>query len=139
MGGRIRPEYTLLQGLAICGRCGRRMSVRYHRRGAQEVPDYTCARDRVEKGQAACQIVPGGEVDAAVATLLLSLMTTTSIEVTLAGQAELAARAEEADQLRLQHVEPSRYESELSRRRFMNVDPENRLVADSLEAGCRLE
>lgn len=129
-----REGPALLQGIVICGRCGRRMSVRYHVRRGKQVPDYTCQWDMVEQCKPVCQIVPGAGVDAAIAELLIASISTSNIEITLAVQAELLARAEEADRLRLQQVERVRYESELSRRRFMNVDPENRLVADSLEA-----
>jgi len=129
-----REGPALLQGIVICGRCGRRMSVRYHVRRGKQVPDYTCTWDQVEQCKPVCQIVPGAAVDAAIAELLLASISTSNIEITLAVQAELLARAEEADRLRLQQVERVRYESELSRRRFMSVDPENRLVADSLEA-----
>ena len=129
-----REGPALLQGLVICGRCGHRMSVRYHARRKRLVPDYTCMRDGIEHGRPFCQIVPGAAIDDAIARMLLSLMSTTSVEVALAVQEELLARSEEADCLRLQEVERTRYESDLARRRFMNVDPANRLVADALEA-----
>src|SRR5581483_6929372 len=56
------------------------------------------------------------------------------LEVTLAVQEELRSRAEEADRLRRQQVERARYGAELAQRRYLRVDPDNRLVADSLEA-----
>jgi hypothetical protein len=57
-----------------------------------------------------------------------------TLEVALAVQQEIENRSEEADRLRRQEVERARYQSDLARRRFMQVDPDNRLVADSLEA-----
>jgi hypothetical protein len=57
-----------------------------------------------------------------------------AVEVTLAVQQELQARLDEADALRHKAVERAKYEADLSRRRYMRVDPDNRLVADSLEA-----
>src|SRR5271170_6238724 len=57
-----------------------------------------------------------------------------NLEVTLAVQRELESRAAEVDAMRRQHVERTRYEAELARRRYMNVDPDNRLVANTLEA-----
>ncbi len=129
-----REGAALLQGLVICGRCGKRMSVRYHTRKGGQVPDYTCERDLIANAGPACQHIPGGAVDEAIAQLILSSMTTLNVEVALAVQAELATRAKEADRLRRQHVERARYEADLARRRFLNVDPENRLVADQLEA-----
>jgi acetyl-CoA C-acetyltransferase/acetyl-CoA acyltransferase len=61
-------------------------------------------------------------------------MTPLAIEVALSVQQELASRQEEADRLRRQHVERAKYEAELAQRRFLKVDPDNRLVADVLEA-----
>jgi hypothetical protein len=69
-----------------------------------------------------------------VGALLVELMTPITLEVTLAVQRELEARAAETDALRRQHIERTRYDAELARRRYMKVDPDNRLVADSLEA-----
>jgi hypothetical protein len=57
-----------------------------------------------------------------------------ALEVTLAVQQELQARWEETDRLRRAQVDRARYEAELARRRFLRVDPENRLVAASLES-----
>jgi hypothetical protein len=57
-----------------------------------------------------------------------------TLDVTLAVQRELEARAAESDALRRQQLERMRYEAEFARRRYMKVDPDNRLVADSLEA-----
>jgi sarcosine oxidase gamma subunit len=61
-------------------------------------------------------------------------MTPLAIEVALNVQHELANRQEEADRLRRQHVERAKYEAEFAQRRFLKVDPDNRLVADVLEA-----
>jgi hypothetical protein len=62
------------------------------------------------------------------------MMTPMTLAVTLEVQRELEARAAETDTARRQHVERMRYDAELARRRYMNVDPDNRLVADTLEA-----
>ena len=68
------------------------------------------------------------------APLLLESVTPLALEVALTVQAELEARADEADALRRSHVERARHRAELARRRYLAVDPDNRLVADSLEA-----
>jgi DNA invertase Pin-like site-specific DNA recombinase len=125
---------ALLQGLAVCGLCGKRMTVRYDCRETTPVPRYVCQRDGIEQGQSPCQSIPGQSVDEAVGRLLLEKVTPLALEVTLAVQQELQTRREEADGLRKQQVERARYEAELARARFMRVDPRNRLVADSLEA-----
>jgi DNA invertase Pin-like site-specific DNA recombinase len=132
--GPAREGTALLQGLAICGRCGRRMTVRYHTRRGVEVPDYQCQNRCIQDGAARCQTIPGAVVDRAVASLLLEALTPHALEVALTVQAELDTRAAEADALRRGHVERARHRADLARRRYLAVDPDNRLVADSLEA-----
>jgi DNA invertase Pin-like site-specific DNA recombinase/DNA-binding transcriptional regulator YiaG len=132
--GPAREGSALLQGLAICGRCGRRMTVRYHTRRGVEVPDYQCMNRCIQDGAPRCQTVPGAVVDQAVGNLLLEVLTPHALEVVLTVQAELDTRAAEADALRRQHVVRARHRADLARRRYLAVDPDNRLVADSLEA-----
>jgi DNA invertase Pin-like site-specific DNA recombinase len=125
---------ALLQGLAVCGVCGKRMTVRYDCRETSPVPRYMCQHDGIEQAQPICQSIPGKSIDAEIGRLLLAKVNPLALEVTLAVQHELQTRREEADALRQQQVELARYEAELARARFMKVDPRNRLVADSLEA-----
>ena len=132
--GPAREGPALLQGLAICARCGRRMTVRYHQRRGVAVPDYQCVGESIQAGAPRCLTVPGGGVDAAIGQLLLDTVTPLALEVALTVQAELEARADEADALRRSHVERARHHADLARRRYLAVDPDNRLVADSLEA-----
>jgi DNA invertase Pin-like site-specific DNA recombinase len=132
--GPAREGAALLQGLAICGRCGRRMTVRYHFRRGVEVPDYQCMNRCIQEGGSRCQTVPGAAVDEAVGVLLLDTLTPLALEVALTVQTELETRAAEADALRRGHVERARHRADLARRRYLAVDPDNRLVADSLEA-----
>lgn len=110
------------------------MTVRYHTRRGIRVPDYMCQRDGIEHGEQICQCVNGEGVDETIGKLLVESVSPLALEVALQVQDELRSRAEEADQLRKQQVERARYEADLARRRYMRVDPENRLVADSLEA-----
>ena len=132
--GPAREGSALLQGLAVCGRCGCRMSVAYHRRHGVEVPDYRCMRTAIADGTAPCASVTGATIDAAIEELLLDTLTPLALEVALSVEAELATRADEADALRRSHVERARHGAELARRRYLAVDPDNRLVADTLEA-----
>jgi DNA invertase Pin-like site-specific DNA recombinase len=132
--GPPREGPALLQGLVICAKCGDRMTVRYHLQGARRVPDYVCHRHGVEHAEPLCQQIVGGELDAAIGRLLVEAVTPVTLEVALAVQKELESRSEESDRLRRQAVEQARYESDLARRRYMRCDPDNRLVADSLEA-----
>src|SRR5215218_6667063 len=133
-GGPAREGPALLQGLAVCGRCGRRMTGHYHQRLDTLVPDYRCAGEAIQAGTQPCLVVPGRGIDEAIGRLLLDTVTPLALEVALTVQAELEARADQADQLRKSHVERARQRAELARRRYLSVDPDNRLVADTLEA-----
>lgn len=132
--GPPREGPALLQGLVLCGRCGMRMTVRYHSRRGQLFPGYICQREGIAYGEPVCQHVPGASVDQAIGELLVEAVNPVALEVTLAVQRELQSRFDEADRLRHAQVERAQYECELAQRRYMRVDPDNRLVADSLEA-----
>ena len=129
-----REGPALLQGLVMCGVCGDRMTVRYHSRQGRQSPTYVCQRDRIEYAGRICQHIPGDGIDNAIGELLLDTVTPAALEVALQVQSELRRRIDEVDQLHRQRVERARHEVELARRRFMQVDPDNRLVADTLEA-----
>jgi len=129
-----REGPALLQGLVLCGVCGNRMTVRYHIRGTRQVPDYVCQRDGIEHAEPICQSIKGEPVDKAISDLLLQTMTPMALDVALKVQQEIHARLDEVDRLRQKQVERARYEADLAQRRYMHVDPANRLVADALEA-----
>ena len=128
-----REGPALLQGIVICGRCGTRMTVRYHLIRDRLVPDYVCQRQGIELAEPCCQSVPGAGLERAIGDLLIETVTPLTLEVSLAVEEELFRRRDEAEELRRKHVERLRYEADLSRRRYMQVDPDNRLVADELE------
>lgn len=129
-----REGPALLQGIVLCGQCGRRMTVRYDHRGRKTVPYYVCQREGIERGEPVCQSVPGGGLDRVLGELVVETLTPMTLELTLAVQHQLESRFEEADALRHKAVERAQYEADLAQRRYMRVEPENRLVADSLEA-----
>jgi DNA invertase Pin-like site-specific DNA recombinase len=132
--GPAREGPALLQGIAVCGNCGRRMTPRYHQRRGKLVPTYQCLGRKVQRGEPACQVVPGGAIDKALGELLVESMTPVAIEVACAVQEEMQQQIEQADRLRYQRVEQGRYEADRAKERYMSVDPSNRLVADTLEA-----
>jgi hypothetical protein len=130
-----REGPCLLQGLAICGKCGQRMTIRYkYQRKGRIEPAYLCQRNRIERWESSCQYIPGAGIDEAIGNLLLESVMPLTLEVALQVQKELENRFNEADKLRKQQVQRAEYEANLARRRFMQVDPDNRLVADTLEA-----
>jgi len=129
-----REGPALLQGLLMCGRCGRRMTVRYHRRRGGKVSLlYYCQREATEHGGALCQHVPGPGVDQAVGELVVQAMTPEAIGVAVEVYEELRRRDEEVGALYRSQVERARHEAELAERQFLLVAPENRLVAEALE------
>jgi Recombinase/Recombinase zinc beta ribbon domain len=128
--GPPREGSALLQGRVMCGRCGSPMYVRY---GNSRRPRYVCLDNAIAR-QAVCQSVPAIDVDAAVARLLLELMTPMAVEMTLAIQSELDHRVAESEHHYQLRITRARYESDLARRRYLLVDAANRLVAAGLEA-----
>ena len=110
------------------------MTLRYHTRQGKQIPTYVCQRDGIEKSEPICQTIPGRTLDAALGDLMLELMTPLTLDIALAVQEELEHRIEEVQELRQQHVKRAQFEVDLARRRYMEIDPGNRLVADSLEA-----
>jgi len=113
------------------------MTLRYYQRkhGTRLYPEYLCQKEQIEQaGDHLCQQVLGAGLDAAITDLLLAQLTPLAIDTSLQVYEELHAQAEEARRLRAQQVERARYAAELAQRRFLRVDPENRLVADVLEA-----
>lgn len=110
------------------------MSIHYSYTYQRVVPTYVCQEASVRRAEKVCQRVPGSVVDQAISNLLLELVQPMTLQVALAVQQEVEARVTETDALRRKHVERAQYEAELARHRYMKVDPDNRLVADSLEA-----
>jgi hypothetical protein len=111
------------------------MTVRYHQRGGRRiVPDYLCQRAGIAHAQPPCQRIPGAALDRAVAEVLLKLVTPAAIALIAALQEELMQRTEDAQRLRHLQVERAQYEADLAQRRSLRVDPDNRLVAQVLEA-----
>jgi len=130
-----REGPALLQGLVLCGHCGGRMTIRYKSVRDALAPMYICQKQSIEncKGKP-CQSFYGARIDQRISELLLETVSPMALEVALSVQAELQQRFNETLELREKHLERIRYEAELARRRYLRVDPDNRLVASSLEA-----
>lgn len=133
-GGAPREGPALLQGLLYCGRCGAAMHVRYHDREGQLVPDYYCQRHTVNQALPPCQAVSGRSLDAAVSRIVLDSVTRKQLELSIAVQQEIDQQKEAWARLHRSTVDQADYEASLAERRFKRVDPDNRLVAGTLEA-----
>jgi hypothetical protein len=110
------------------------MHVHYVTRRSQTIPNYVCVGRGRLFGDPLCQSIVGTQIDEAVGKLLVEALTPMALEMALAVQQEIQRRLDEADRLRHRQVERAQYEADLARQRYMQVDPANRLVADSLEA-----
>jgi DNA invertase Pin-like site-specific DNA recombinase len=129
--GALREGAALLQGLVLCGRCGRRMTIRYIDNG--KIPLYECNQLHKQLGEKSCQSLRGDRIDVAVAGTFLEAMRPAQLEVSMAAIDQIAQQARRVDRQRELIVERARYEAELARRRFLAIDPENRLVGRTLE------
>lgn len=129
--GVVREGAALLQGMVLCGRCGRRMTIRYLDNGL--IPCYDCNQVHKQQAVKACQSLRGDGIDAAVVKLFLEAMQPAQLEISLATVAQLETRARQIDQQWQLRLERAQYEVKLAQRRFMAVDPDNRLVARTLE------
>ncbi|NSW92883.1 MAG: recombinase family protein [Firmicutes bacterium] len=129
-----REGPALLQGIVICGNCGKKMTVQYHDERSKLIPIYVCQKRCIEYGDKICQTVKGDIIDREISKMLIEMVTPLAVEASLEVQKELNLRKLEVDRYYKQQVERARYEMELARRRYMNVDPDNRLVAVELEA-----
>jgi DNA invertase Pin-like site-specific DNA recombinase len=129
--GAVREGHALLQGLVLCGQCGRRMSVRYTRDGV--TPSYECNQVHKQQGGRTCQFVRGDGIDAAVSRLFLEAIQPAQLEVSLATLEQIEDQTRLVEHQWQLRLERAHYEADLARRRFVAVDPENRLVARSLE------
>ena len=133
--GPPREGPALLQGLVVCGRCGRRMTVRYHTRAdGTIVPDYVCQNDGIQTAQPICQHLGGAPADTAISELILRALTPLALETAVTVSDELVQQAGQADAIRAAHVQRAQHAADQARRRYLAVDPGNRLVADALEA-----
>ena len=133
-----RNGAALLQGLVLCGHCGRRLRVLYskarpdRKRPAQV--HYMCRDMVAREGRKTCQSIPAAAVDAAVGRFVVAAMNQQNIALALAVQEQVRTDFDEADSQRALRIERLSYEAELAQRRYYAVDPGNRLVVAPLEA-----
>src|SRR5262249_5159808 len=109
--GAVREGNALLQGIVLCGQCGRRMSVRYTRNGT--TPSYECNQVHKDQGGRTCQFVRGDGVDAAVARLFLEAIVPAQLEVSLATLEQLEDQARAVERQGQLRLERARYEADL--------------------------
>jgi DNA invertase Pin-like site-specific DNA recombinase/predicted DNA-binding transcriptional regulator AlpA len=132
VGGAVREGSALLQGLASCGHCGRRLHTHY--RGRNSAPGYHCAGKILVEGRGLyCLNIGGVQIDHAVAQAFIAALEPAKLAATLAAAERLEHDRESTlKQWRLD-VERASYQASRAERRYRAVDPDNRLVARGLE------
>jgi DNA invertase Pin-like site-specific DNA recombinase len=131
-GGAVREGAALLQGIAVCGHCGRRLAVHYS--GRYSAPGYHCAGKNIVNGRGEyCLNVGGVQIDAAVAAAFIAALTPAGLSAALEAIEQLEADHETTLAQFRRDVERAQYGAQRAERRYRAVDPENRLVARGLE------
>jgi DNA invertase Pin-like site-specific DNA recombinase len=132
-GGAVREGAALLQGIATCGQCGRRLGAFYS--GRSSSPGYHCSGDSIVNGRGQhCLRIGGRQIDQAVATAFLAALTPAGAEASLQAAEQIEADHDGSLAQWRRQLERACYEAERAERRYRAVDPENRLVARGLEA-----
>lgn len=130
--GAAREGHALLQGLALCGKCGHRMATRYQ--GTLRRAQYECRNITKHVGESrVCWTVSAQAIDEEVAKLFLDAVQPPEIELGLAVVRETERQAGEVDRQWKLRLDRLRYEARLAERRYKAVDPDNRVVARTLE------
>ena len=125
-----REGSALCQGIIVCGSCGTPMRTNYH---TDQRPAYECSRRADRLTTPTCRSVAAATVDTAVAERLLAALNPTEVALALAAADEVADRRHRVGRATELAVERARYDADRAERAFSQVEPENRLVARTLE------
>lgn len=129
--GVARHGPSLLAGLVSCGRCGLRMNARYGNNGRGL--RYSCYGAAMNYAEALCQSLVGGVLDEAVSARVLQALEPAALEVSLQVAEDLEAERQQLHRHWAQRLERASFETERAQRQYNAVEPENRLVARTLE------
>ena len=129
--GPVRAGAALLSGLIVCGRCGLRMTATYNNAG--HAARYQCIGARTSYDAPSCQTLKAAAVDDEVTCLILKALEPAAIEASLAAALDLEAERKALNQHWSQRLERAQHRVDQARRRYASVEPENRLVARTLE------
>ena len=132
--GAVREGSALLQGLATCGTCSRKLAI-FYRGPAKTVPNYYCQGSaELVDGRGSRHMNVGGQgIDAAVAAAFLAALQPAALQACLQAAEQLEHGRDAALDQHRRQVEQARYQAVKAERRYHAVDPENRLVARGLE------
>ena len=127
--GAAREGQGLLQGILICGRCGRRMTPTY----GSDYPAFVCRREKLTYAAPQCQSFPMRYLDQAISEVFLQAVQPAQLETMLAALEVLEQERQSLDRQWQLRLERARYQVQLAQRQYDAVDPDNRLVARELE------
>jgi DNA invertase Pin-like site-specific DNA recombinase len=130
--GAVRKGPALLAGMVFCGRCGRRLSTCYG--GQLCTPRYDCKEAANIYGEPRCQGLAAAPLDAEVIRLTLLALEPSALEISLQVASDLQTQHDAAEKMWRQRIERATYEAERARRQYDAVEPENRLVARTVES-----
>ncbi len=134
ISGAAREGTALLQGLLLCGHCGRRLSVRYTSNGAIKVR-YECGHGRRDGIPGPhCRSVDGAILDAAVSTHVLGALQPAELDLALQAVDHLHQFRQDTERAWQLRLERTQYEADLAERQYLLTEPENRLVARTMES-----
>jgi DNA invertase Pin-like site-specific DNA recombinase len=129
--GPVRAGTALLSGLLVCGQCGLRMMAFYNNDG--HTARYACTSQHVSYAEPFCQSLKAAPVDGQVTSLILAALEPAALEASLAVAADLQTERAALEQQWRQRLERAQYQVDQARRRYASTEPENRLVARTLE------
>jgi hypothetical protein len=130
--GSVRRGRALVAGLVVCGRCGSRMSTQYC--GPASQPRYFCTAKQTAYGEPRCQSLAARVLDDEVVRLTWDALSPAALEVSLRVAQDIQSQRAEAEGHWRKRLERAAYEAERAARQYRAVEPENRLVARTLEA-----
>lgn len=132
--GRLGRGTALLQGLVVCGRCGYRMSAQYSSSRKERIYSrYVCSHATSARGEPVCCSLSARSLDEVVTSIALSAIAPSALDVSLRAAEEIESERESMEKLWKKRLERARYEAERAERQYAAVEPENRLVARTLE------
>lgn len=127
--GTVRKGPSMLTGLLFCGRCGQRMQVRY----SSKMSYYVCVAAAVNYAEPLCQSLAGRVIDERISQLVLLALQPSSLEVSLRVAQDIQAERARLESTWQKQLERAQYEVDRALRQYNTVEPENRLVARTME------
>jgi len=139
LAGPPREGATLLQGLLVCGICGRRVTIRYAVNKAI-VPTYEC-NGRKRQGLTGCSCLSfrANLIDPIIEQRVIQILTPDNVAIALSALSEMEKRNNSLNRQWEMNIQRCQYQADIAQRRFEQVDPANRLVAASLEKSWNRE